>query len=466
MKFFQSIRWRLQLWYGVLLIAVLSGFGITAYRLESARQIRRIDEELQQRLPVLVESQRPVRGDRDLREFGLAAKYFSLFDQAGGEGFYYVVWLRHGTRTITYSATAPPDVPMPKVGEPPVRVRGTLREVFLFPGPGDCVLVGRPIAADLADLRQLGWWLSGIGSVVLLVGLAGGAWLVTRALRPIGDISATAGKIATGDLTQRISTADTDSELGQLAAVLNSTFARLDAAFTQQARFTADAAHELRTPVTVMLTHTQNGLASECQNEEHREAFEASQRAAQRMRRLIESLLELARLDAGQEPLQHAPFDLSRTTQDCIELVRPLADERRLTIHSELPAVECLGDSERLGQVITNLLTNALLHNPPGGEVRVTARRENGFALLTVADNGPGIPAADLPRIFERFYRADKSRTRSTGGTGLGLAISKAIVEAHSGTIEVASEPGHGTRFTIRLPMVPIQHSGGETPSL
>ena len=451
MKFFQSIRWRLQLWYGVLLVVVLSGFALTAYRLERTRQIRRIDEELQQRLPVLVESQRPVPGDRELREFGLASKDSSLFDQAGGEGFYYVVWLRHGTRPITYSATAPRDVPMPKVGEPPVRMRGTLREVFSFPGPGDCVLVGRPIAADLASIRQFALWLSGIGSVVLLVGLAGGAWLVTRALRPINEISSTAGKISTGDLSQRINTTETDSELGQLASVLNSTFARLDAAFTQQARFTADAAHELRTPVAVMLTHAQNGLASECLNEEHREAFEAAQRAAQRMRRLIESLLELARLDAGQETLRRDECDLAQIAADSLELIRPLAVKRGIQIRTDFSAAICRGDADRLAQVVTNLFANAVEYNQDGGEVRVASKRENGLATLTVTNTGPGSSAEDLPHVFERFHRADKARS-ATGHSGLGLAIAKAIMQAHSGNIAVQSEPGRPTTFSISLP--------------
>lgn len=448
MKFLHSIGWRLQLWYGVLLVVVLSGFGITAYQLENGRQLRRIDEELRRRLPPLVESQRPVPNNRTMREFSLPPRHAPLFDDSG-EGFYYVVWLRHSERPVTFSTGAPRDVPQPKADEPPGRQRGNFREVFLFPGPGDCVLVGRSIAADTAGLRQLAWWLSGVGGAVLVLALAVGAWLVRRALRPIQDISATAGHIATGDLKQRINTSDTESELGQLAEVLNSTFARLDAAFTQQARFTTDAAHELRTPVSVMLTHAQNGLAGECANEEHREAFEATQRAAQRMRRLIESLLELARLDAGQETFRREPFDLSAVARECVELVSPIAEERRIAIHHDLPASQCIGDSDRIGQVITNLLTNAIVHNNPGGEVRVTARREKGCVLLSVADNGPGIAPEDLPRLFERFYRANKSRSR--GGTGLGLAISKAIVNAHGGSIEAFSMPGSGTTIEVRL---------------
>ena len=247
-------------------------------------------------------------------------------------------------------------------------------------------------------------------------------------------------------------THSTDNELGQLAGVLNSTFARLESAFARQQQFTSDASHELRTPVTVILSQTQTALVRERSASDYRETLEACQRAAQRMRRLIESLLELARLDAGQESFRRAPFGLGQAAQDCMDLLRPLADERQITMLDELSAVECNGDSERLGQVITNVLTNAILHTQSGGEVRVTTRRENGHAVLTVADNGPGISAEDLPRIFERFYRADRSRTGATGGTGLGLAITKAIVEAHDGAIDVTSELGRGTCFTIRLP--------------
>ncbi len=452
MKFFHSIRWRLQLWYGVLLVAVLSGFGITAHRLESARQNRRIDEELQRRLPVLVAGQRPVRGNRELREFSLSPRDAAHFDNsARDDAFYYVVWLRHSEQPATYSPTAPREVPQPKAGESPTRQRGDRREVFLFPGPGDCVLVGRSIAADLADQRQLALWLAGVGAAVLVLGLAVGAWLVMRALRPIKDISSAAGKIATGDLTQRIATADSESELGQLAGVLNSTFARLDAAFTQQARFTADAAHELRTPVTVMLTHAQNGLATECANEEHREAFEATQRAAQRMRHLIESLLELARLDAGQEPLRRDECDLSRIAADSLELVQPLAAKRGIRIHTDFAAAICHGDADRLAQVLTNLLTNAIDYNHDDGEVRISTRREGSTATLAIWNTGPSIPGEDLPHIFERFHRADKSRS-STGHSGLGLAIARAIVRAHGGSISARSETGNGTSFTISLP--------------
>jgi two-component system, OmpR family, sensor kinase len=453
MKPLHSIRWRLQLWHGLLLVTVLSGFGVAVYQLESGRQYRRIDAELQQRIPLLVESQHPVRNSEgQLREFSLPAKNAALFDRPGEGSCYYVVWLRHSEHPATYSATAPHDVPQPKAGDPLTRQRGDLREAFLFPGPGDCVLVGRSIAPERAGLQQLAVWIGGIGTAVLLLGLTGGAWLVGRALRPIRNISTTAAQIATGDLSRRIQVADTESELGQLAGVLNSTFARLEASFAQQAQFTSDAAHELRTPVTVMLMHIENGLASACDNAEHHEAFAAAQRAAQRMRRLIESLLELARFDAGQESFQRAPLDLAATVAECVELVRPMADLRRITIKTDLHPAPCTGDADRLALVVINLLSNAIQHNRDGGEVYVVTSREKDLALLTVGDNGPGIAAAHLPRIFDRFYRASASRTPGSGHSGLGLAIAKAVVQAHGGTIEVTSDLNQGTSFTIRLP--------------
>ena len=169
------------------------------------------------------------------------------------------------------------------------------------------------------------------------------------------------------------------------------------------------------------------------------------------MRRLIESLLELARLDAGQQSMKRARFDLAQTARDCVALIEPLAVARHVKVMCNLPMLDCVGDSERLGQVATNLLTNAITYNRENGEVRVEGEVKDGTAILRVSDTGVGISAEDLPRVFDRFYRVDSSRT--SGNTGLGLAISKAIVEAHGGQIEVASQLNVGTVFTVRLPL-------------
>jgi len=304
----------------------------------------------------------------------------------------------------------------------------------------------------LKELHRTALNLFAVGGLILFVGLVGGWWLVSRAIKPINEISATAVKISAGDLSQRISVAEAESELGQLAAVLNSTFARLETAFAQQKQFASDAAHELRTPVSVILTQTQTALNRERDAASYQQTVEACQRAAQRMRKLIESLLALARFDAGQEVLNRQPFDFSKTVADCAELVQPLADERGVKISVEARPLEITGDSERLAQVVTNLLTNAIQYNQPGGTVTVQLEEQGALAVLTVADTGQGIAAEDLPRVFGRFFRADASRT-GAGNAGLGLAISKAVVEAHGGTIEVASGENAGTTFTVRLPV-------------
>jgi heavy metal sensor kinase len=490
MKIFNSIKWRLQIWYGLILVVVLAGFGFTAYQLERGRLLGRIDDELHRRVGVLANAlhRPPPRGpdendqpfdrpppgqfpeDGPLREFHLPLEDAHFFDSSDPNNFYFTIETHDG-RELARSTNVPPipavivqtrsdslnSVNTIATHPPDSRIQlkavdfENYRETANVLPSGEMIWVGCSIAPELNELRLTAMKLAGFGGIILFLGLAGGWWFVSRALRPIENISAAAVKISAGDLSQRINVAEAESELGQLAAVLNSTFARLEAAFTQQQQFTSDAAHELRTPVSVMLTQAQTALNRERSAPEYRETVEACQRAAQRMRKLIESLLALARLDAGQEFLKRLHFDLSKTVGDCAELVKPLADERGVKIFNELAPLEITGDSERLAQVVTNLLTNAIQYNKSEGEVRVKLKSENGLALLAVSDTGQGIAAGDLPRVFGRFYRADKSRT-GTGSAGLGLAISKAIIEAHGGTIEVTSEEDVGTTFTVRLP--------------
>ena len=511
---FNSIRWRLQAWHGLILVAVLAGFGVTAYQVAHDNQLRRIDQDLEQHLMALMRPRPPQppqgrfpdespgqspappfgrqlgpqpgepREDRrfdspdSLRRMREMVQQGGVLDASQTNTFYYVLWQGDGAvaarspgapNNITAPVRTGPTEPqgsqerdgfgkgppgMPGPGMPPeTRTRRQMREAYRFLPRGQCLLVGRSLVPDLAAMRRLALWLTAAGATVLLLGLAGGWWVATRAIRPINAISATAVRIADGDLSQRISAADTESELGRLAGVLNSTFARLEAAFDQQARFTSDASHELRTPVSVILTQTQPALSRERSSAEYREALEACQRAARRMKGLTESLLELARLDAGQEPIKKTQFDLQGVARDCVELLRPLAAERGIQIHCDVPPMECLGNAERIGQVVTNLLTNAIHFNREQGEVRLSARAENGAVLLTVADTGQGIPAEDIPHLFERFYRVDKSRSRIQGRNGLGLAICKAIVDAHGGSIDVSSQAGVGSTFTVTLPL-------------
>ena len=489
MKIFNSIKWRLQIWYGLILVVVLAGFGFTAYQLEYGRQMRRIDGELQRRFKTLADmlhdSQHPPQNrprfggppsdqmQDDLppqqnphpQKFELPPWAASLFSTNQPDSFYFLIETRDGKEIARAGEVPAYEVPIEPSRQyinlapelqglkpPPAFTEDNFREIWDTTPSGETIHVGCSIASEMKELDRAALNLIAIGSLILLVGLAGGRWFVSRALRPVENISAAAVKISAGDLSQRINIAEAESELGKLAAVLNSTFARLESAFAQQKQFASDAAHELRTPVAVILTQTQTALNRERDAVSYKQTVEACQRAAQRMRKLIKSLLELARLDAGQEKLKRLQFDFSKTVEDCVELIRPIAEERRVKIISELEPLEISGDSERLAQVVTNLLANAIQYNRDGGEVRVKLKIKNGFAALKVADNGAGIPAEDLPHVFKRFYRGDKSRTGS-GNAGLGLAISKAIVEAHGGTIEVSSKEDAGATFRVKLPL-------------
>jgi heavy metal sensor kinase len=378
-----------------------------------------------------------------------------LFDASDTHGFYYLLWSR-GSALLAQSTNAPAGVvpPAPRSDTlTHLRVREARREAYHFTEAGECLLTGRSIRTDLDVLNRYAGLLVLAGAAVLALGLGGGAWLSSRALRPLNEISAAAKRISAGNLSERILIDQTDDELGRLAAVLNSTFARLDAAFALQRQFVADASHEMRTPMTVLITEAQATLARARTAIEYRETIESCLDTAQQMRRLTESLLQLARLDAGQESFEQRPCDLAEAARACVERLRPLVADRHLRIDCELAPAPTWGDADRLGQVITNLLSNAIVYNRNDGSIRVRCGTEGGSVVLAVADTGIGIAPEHLPRIFDRFYRVDASRSGAAGRTGLGLAITKAIVEAHGGTIAASSQPGAGTEFIVRLPM-------------
>jgi heavy metal sensor kinase len=510
----KSIRWRLQLWQAFLLIGVLAGFGVPAYRLHQDKILSQIDQDLTPPLLALasdVRSQPPFgmphghppgeprggpgagpgggrealgpppgrspsnidslpprrsatesRGPRsrpggisDIREIRLSGTTADFFRPGRTAEYYYVVWgADHSLRTRSTNAPATVPLPIRRPLDAKIRFRDQApnREAYQTTEMGDCVLVGRSIAADQRALSRYGWQLVAAGAGVLLLGL-GGSWLLAaRALRPVENIGLAATRISAGNLAERIDVADTDSELGRLATVLNSTFARLAAAFDQQRQFTADASHELRTPIAVLISETQATLARERTAAEYRDTVEACLETAQQMRRLTQSLLALARYDSGQEAIERLPLDLASPASAGLDLIAPLALERGIRIHADLGPAPAVGDADRLSQVMVNLLTNAIEYNRPEGEVRVATRVENGEAVFVVADTGSGISEEDLPHLFKRFYRADQSRSRGSAHYGLGLAISKAIVDAHGGRLNATSRSGVGSEFVLRLP--------------
>lgn len=344
-------------------------------------------------------------------------------------------------------------VPQQASGKSQAVLHGNELELVARTPQDDVFSVTRNIELDLKELRSTAWKMGGAGMGILLLGLAGGWWAAGRSLRPIAQISATAEKLSAANLGERVRLPETQDELGRLADVLNAMFARLDAGFTQQAAFISDAAHELRTPVSVMLTQTQTALLRERSAEDYRLSLEACQRAAGRMRQLIESLLALARLDSGQQKMKRLRFDLARAITEQVELLAPLAEARQISIGTDLTPVVMEGDPDYLTMAVSNLLTNAIHYNREAGSIRISLTHEETHAVLTVTDTGEGMERVELARIFDRFYRADQSRSLPAGRTGLGLAITKSIVDATRGTITVESTPGTGTTFTIRLPL-------------
>ncbi len=462
MMFPESLRLRIQLWHGFLLAAVLAGFVTGAYHHQKTNELRRVDTELRVHVRAVTDSLTAPRGQSGRpqppgapREFRLNPSRAAMFDGGDGSAFYYAVWRRDGSEWGC-SAQAPQGIERPArpqddellQGE---RTRGDLREAFTFTPPGECLLVGRSIEPELASLREYARWLAISAVFVLALGLAIGWWVTSHAIRPIEAISATARRIAKGELSERIPVRNASSELGGLSTVLNETFAQLEAAFGRQARFTADAAHELRTPVAIILSQAQRVLTRERDPATYQRTLEACISAARRLNQLTESLLELASHDGDAIKLRLEACDLAALAHETAAPLQPLAEERHIDLRLDLTPAPCTGDPLRLSQIVLNLLSNALDHTPDGGRITLRTTSEASHAVFSITDTGCGIAAEHLPRIFDRFYRADASRSRSNGGAGLGLSICQAIAAAHRATLEVKSAVGQGSTFTLSL---------------
>jgi len=395
------------------------------------------------------------------RQAALAARFsaFSnrvatLFSGDGESSWHFRVWAPNGR--LVFSG---PEGPAP-LEQPPVARDGSMRlrqsedclEVWQYTAQNECILAGKNIAEENKALRSLAAWILAAGGAILALGAGVGWWLTARALKPVEDISAAAARIADGRLSERIQSPDPENEIGRLAGVLNVTFQRLEEAFARQREFTANASHELRTPLAVIMSEAQTTLARARTPEEYREAIQVCLDAARQMSSLTAALLELARYEAGQEPRRDCRFNLAQKTRDVVDMLEPLALERRIAIELDLAEIEITGDPDRLGQVIVNLLSNAIAYNKDQGRIQISLRWSGDAALMEIADTGSGIPPEALPRVFERFYRVDKARARSQGHSGLGLAIVKEIVQAHGGAVTMTSVPGEGSVCAVRLP--------------
>lgn len=335
-------------------------------------------------------------------------------------------------------------------------VRPVVYNSVFGPGAPTLAFIALPFATG--TLNQL-VGVDIIVSAVLIAALIGIGYAVVRVgLRPLEDIERIAEGIAGGDLSRRIEQDNVGTEVGRLGASLNTMLGQIETAFTKQQasedqlrQFLADASHELRTPVTSIRGYAELFRRGAAQRPEDLTlAMRRIEDESIRMGVLVDDLLLLARLDQGR-PLVVAPVNLGELATDAAADLQVTSPDRVVSVDVEGTAV-VLGDEQRLRQVAMNLLQNARVHTPEGSPLEVVVRIDTDSATLTVIDHGNGIAPEHLGHIFERFYRADPSRTRESGGAGLGLAIVDSIVLAHHGTVTVASKPGDGTSFTVRLP--------------
>lgn len=472
---FHSIRWRIQVWHAVILLVAIIAFCITAYRLAWIHQLRRVDRVVVEReralISHLIHTGRKVLSDEGsgsrpphvtldlLLERGVDLSE-GLSDVFGGQdtGHSFFMFLDPAGAVRMRSPNAPMSMLLPDVGESGMvelsRISGSYRESVRRSPSGVWSVVGRDISGEIEEMRHFALSLTASGFALWLVGLTGGWWIAGRVIRPIQTIGRTASRIAADNLRERIEVAGTGNELDQLSGVLNQTFDRLQAAFERQKQFTADASHELRNPIAVVVAETQRILRRDHSVSECREALQVCQDAALRMKNLTEALLVLARQDDQERTPVRETVDLDAVVNASVARLCKDAEQAGIRIELNGIPITFSGDPVGIGMVVDNLVVNAIHHHSggSGGTVRVSWNPDGEGVQVAVEDDGPGIPEADAPHIFDRFYRADKSRSHSSGHFGLGLAVAKSIVENHGGTLDFSNNPDRGVTFRMRLP--------------
>jgi heavy metal sensor kinase len=275
-----------------------------------------------------------------------------------------------------------------------------------------------------------------------------------NALKPLDEVATTAERITSRNLNERVPVAPTGDELEKLSVSLNRMMARLEESFHHINRFSADASHEIRTPLAIIRGELEKAFEMPGLVPELRETMGSALEETERLSRIVEQLLEMSRLEAGETLIERSPFDFTELTKTTVEQMRLLAEDKKLTLtfNSQQP-IEIDGDRIRFKQIVVNLVDNAIKYTTAGGSVSVSTFPVDGMAVLEVVDTGIGIPEEALPQVFDRFYRVDKARSRQVGGTGLGLAIVKSICTAYGGTVTVKRAEKQGAVFRVELPM-------------
>lgn len=455
-----SLRARITLWYvGILALCLLVfslAVGASFTRRVRAEMDRRVHEDIELAARALLVDQ----VGRPSWAGGFLGK--QVHEEEGG-GHWVEVWSRRGERLLTAGTATEPMGLGPPLAEldhgpktvilPAGRMRVLTEAVY---ASGDRFFVRAAVSEVSAQdqVRSLWLHLAVLSLTVLTLGALGGYALAHRALGPLARMAAHARRITAERLCERLSPEDSGTELNQLRDAFNETLARLERSFGQLRRFTADASHELRTPLTALRSVGEVGLRGSRTTEDYREVIGTMLEEADRLSRLADDLLTLARAEAGGKQVIFEPLDLSSLAEEVCERLSVLAEERGQTLESRATSpVVVSGDRPALRQALLNLVDNAIKYSPEASRVIVRVGNGPGGGWVEVRDEGPGIPEEDRERIFERFYRIDGSRSREMGGTGLGLSLVKSIAETHSGRIELESETGRGSVFRLVLPL-------------
>jgi two-component system, OmpR family, heavy metal sensor histidine kinase CusS len=458
-----NIRWRLALWNVLGLAVVLAGFAVLVYALLAHTHYEHLDRSVLAEFRELEEEQRAdEEGRARLRDWIAEVKEHDNFTCVlyDAEGKVY-----ERTRELSDDMA------------PPAPHADDRRRFFDadFPGLGrQRVLVGelragaRPFTAVLmAPLeevdRELGLLLWAILLAVPAALAASGGWsyfMARKALAPMERLRRSTEEITATRLDRRLPIANSHDELGRLTLTINEMISRLERSFVEVRRFTADASHELRSPLAVIRSEAEVALNRPIGEEVCRNLLGSILEEVERLTRLTDQLLVLAREDADAAPRPQGPVDLTALVGVVVENMRPLAESKGIAFTAEADGpVEVRGDEVGLREIVYNLLENAIKYTAGGGEVAVRCGRGGGEAFVVVRDTGVGIAPEHQARVFDRFYRVDRTRSREQGGTGLGLSIARSLAAAHGGSIELESAPGKGATFIVRLP------EGGEAPN-
>ncbi|MEK7773080.1 MAG: ATP-binding protein [Deltaproteobacteria bacterium] len=465
-----TIRTRLTIWYVSLLTVSLIAFGSAFSYILSEIFMRRIDSQITSVANMMVHTVYRPTGEIFLpRDFDIILERFFGIRTAGN---YIQVLDRNGHVVARSSNLQGFSLALSKETLSNARAGKATYEIVRKVGRYPVRVVTKPLMLnkrDLAGIIQVGSSLEGMEEVFhsmvyifafgilasVMIASAVGYFLARKALKPVADIIDMTRRIRAENLNERITIPVSQDEIGRLADTINGMIARLAKSFNQIRQFTADASHELKTPLTILKGEMEVALRSKGGVEYMKAALKSGLEEIDRMNYIVRNLLELARMDMEKGAASpRGPVGLDKIVAERVEQLRRIALDSgvEMSIIKDMPATVA-GDPVRLGQLVFNLLDNALKYTPRGGEIEVSLEREGDTAVLMVKDTGAGIAREDLPCIFDRFYRADKARTGGIGGAGLGLSICKEIIEAHGGAIGVESEAGKGSVFTVKLPI-------------